>query len=40
MKETPSQEEITEQMQKLLEERGKKALEMARETERLGFSLD
>ncbi len=32
MNETPSQEEITEQLQKLLEERGKKALEMAKKT--------
>jgi len=32
MNETPSQEEITEQLLKLLEERGKKALEMARKT--------
>jgi geranylgeranyl diphosphate synthase type I len=32
MNETPSQEEITEQVQELLEERGRKALEMARKT--------
>ena len=32
MKETPSQEEITNQLLKLLEERGKKALELARKT--------
>jgi geranylgeranyl diphosphate synthase type I len=32
MNETPSQEEITEQLQKLLQERGKEALEMARKT--------
>lgn len=32
MKKTPSQEEITEQVQKILEERGRKALEMARKT--------
>lgn len=32
MKETSSQEEITEQLQKLLEERGGKALEMARKS--------
>jgi geranylgeranyl diphosphate synthase type I len=32
MNETPSQEEITEHVQKLLEERGRKALELARKT--------
>jgi geranylgeranyl pyrophosphate synthase len=32
MNETPSQEEITKQLLKLLEERGKKALEMAKKT--------
>ena len=32
MNETPRQEEITEQLLKLLEERGKKALEQARKT--------
>jgi geranylgeranyl pyrophosphate synthase len=32
MNETPSQEEITEQVQQLLEERGRKTLEMARKT--------
>jgi geranylgeranyl diphosphate synthase type I len=32
MNETPSQEEITEQLQKLLEERGRKALELSRKT--------
>jgi geranylgeranyl diphosphate synthase type I len=32
MNETPSQEEIAEQVQKLLEERGREALEMARKT--------
>jgi geranylgeranyl diphosphate synthase type I len=32
MNETPSQEEMMEQVQKLLEERGRKALEMARKT--------
>jgi hypothetical protein len=33
MNETPNQEEITKQMQKLLHERGKEALELARKTE-------
>jgi len=32
MKKTPSQEETTEQVQKIFEERGRKALEMARQT--------
>jgi len=40
MNETASQEEMMEQVQQLLEERGRKALEMIRETERLAFSLD
>jgi hypothetical protein len=40
MNETPSQEEMMKQAQQLLEKRGRKALEMTRETERLGFSLD
>jgi hypothetical protein len=33
MNETPSQEEISKQLLKLLEERGGKALELARKTE-------
>jgi len=35
MNETPSQEEMMEHVQQLLEERGRKILEMARETEQL-----
>jgi len=39
MNETASQEEIIEQVQKLLEERGRKALELVRKTEQLVISL-
>jgi hypothetical protein len=37
MNENPSQEEITEQVQKPLEARSRKALEVTGETERLDF---
>jgi hypothetical protein len=37
MNETTKQEEISKQLLKLLDERGKKVLEVTRETERLDF---